>query len=125
MERIVQKKVSIPDGTHKGKISRVEERSEPYKYIDVYIEMESPKDFEIKYGCPDYLSETSKLGKLLKKFTEIKEDNKIDIEKILVGKQVSFMTLTESTEKGEFARIVDGSIKPLIAEQGQGGEQKQ
>jgi len=37
---------------------------------------------------------------------------------LLVGKRVSLMTLNEEKEQGTFARVVDGSLKPLKEEKG-------
>lgn len=113
MELKVQKRIEIQDGKHEGKITKVEFRTEPYSYTDVFIK---PKDmeFELKYGCPTLISANSKLGKLLLTFgVELKEGEKIDPEKVLVGKEVQFMTLTETTDRGTFARVVDNSVKPI------------
>lgn len=114
MERIVQKKVVITDGMHTGQIVNLEERDKPYKYIDIFIEIDGVEGVTLKYGCPDYLSKNAKLGKLLEKFIELKEGETVNLEKALVGRKISFMTLMEVTDRGEFARIVENSIKPLL-----------
>jgi len=101
---------TIEEGKHTGKITRIEERTEPYHYIDIFIELEN--GIELKYGCPASISTQSKLGKTLNQFTELEPGEKINIEKTLVGKKVTFMTINETTDRGTFARIVDGSIKP-------------
>ena len=108
--------INIEDGKHTGEIVRVEERDEPFKYLDFYIKIQDQEDVEIKYGCPRTLSQSSKLGKLMEKFAfKYEKGAKIDPVKAMTGKQVSFMTINEtSTDGRDYARIVDGSIKPLV-----------
>src|SRR3990167_11050303 len=112
MEIEVQKHIEIEDGKHSGEITRVEYREEPFRYTDVFVKVDEA-GFEIKYGCPTILSEKTKLGKLLSKFTELKPGPKLDPAKVLVGKRVAFVTVTEDTDNGRFARIADNSIKPI------------
>lgn len=105
---------TIEDGKHKGEITRIDYRHDPYEYTDVYIKAkaESGEEVEIKHGCPTKVTTGTKLGKLLMAFgAELKAGTKIDPEKFLKGK-VEFMTITEETDRGTFARVVDGSLKP-------------
>lgn len=112
MELEVKESVSLEDGKHEGVISRVDYREEPYRYTDTYIK-EKETEFELKFGCPTSSSTNSKLMKLLSKFQEIKPGMKVDPEKVLVGKEVIFMTLQEEgKDKKKYTRIVDGSVKP-------------
>lgn len=106
--------IRLDDGRHEGEIVRIEYREEPYEYTDVIIK-ETETELEIKYGCPTSVSEASKLGRLLAAISkeDIEPKKKYDPEKILVGKKVSFMTMNEKSDKGEFARIVADSIKEL------------
>lgn len=113
MELTVKEVKGIPEGLHKGVIDRIESRDvilnngETASYVDVCIKTEG--DVIIRYGSPKTLSEKSKLGKLVSKFTDLKAGKTIDVEGVLVGKKVSFVTF--NTENG-FARISEGSLKP-------------
>ena len=122
MEVEVQESQSaIEDGLHQGTIEKIEYRNimdskDPnkvlYTYADIFIK-EEKTEVQLKYGTPVRITEKTKLGKLLQNFTELMIGHKIDPEKVLLGKKVKFMTITERTPDGEFARIVDGSIKPI------------
>lgn len=114
MEIEVKEPLSLADGLHEGVVERVEYREVPYKYTDVYIK-EKTSEIELKYGAPTSNSTNSKLMSLLAKFTPISKGVKVDPEKVLVGKEVNFMTIIEETEKGKFVRIVDNSIRPKVA----------
>jgi len=108
---VVKDHASMEDGSHTGQISKVEYRNEPFEYTDIFIRPQG-KEFELKYGCPTNLSIKSKLGKLLARFTEVKPGLELDPEKILVGKEVTFMTVVE----GEFCKVIDESLKPAAQE---------
>lgn len=108
----VKKTNAIADGKHQGRIIRIYHRHTPYKYTDMVIKPQN-SSFELRYGVPTNLTPASKLGKLLRKFISLEIGQKIDIEKVLVGKEVEFQTVTETTERGRFMRIVDGSIMPI------------
>lgn len=63
------------------------------------------------------LTINTKLGKLLMNFGVTKEQiasgDSIDVEEIVkVGTEVQCMTQEETTDRGTFARVVDGSLKP-------------
>ena len=106
--------IDIPDGEHKGIITKITERTDPYHYVDIWIKvsLDNDKEIELKYGCPATLSQKSKLGKLLEKFGEKYEAGKeSDPEEVLVGKNVRFMTLKIKDDKGvEYSEIVDNSL---------------
>jgi hypothetical protein len=110
MEIEVKDIIKLPDGKHTGTITEVKYREEPYAYTDIYIQ-EDKTELTLKYGCPTDISENTKLGKLIAQFTPLEAKKKIDPEKILKNKKVSFMTITEETERGTFSRIVDNSIR--------------
>jgi hypothetical protein len=107
--------VSVEDGKHFGQIVNVARRTEPYDYTDVFIRLTDAglEKVELKWGAPSHLTSNSKLGKMLALFKKIELDEEVDLREVLVGHNVVFQTLTEVTPKGEFARIVDGSIKPF------------
>lgn len=115
----VMESVSLEDGKQTGTIDRVEERTDPFEYTDVYIK-ESKTGFQLKLGCPTRISikdsePKSKLASLLSKFVDLKAGLMLDPAKVLVGKEVEFMTLTKKNKDGkEFVEIVEGSIKPLV-----------
>jgi len=116
MEIEVKSPAIVVQGQHIGVITTVEYRTEPYKYTDVFVETKDKEGniVELRYGCPTNISSVTKLGKLLKSFgAELKVKAKIDPEKILAGKKVTFMTLNKETDKGTFSKIVDDSLKPL------------
>lgn len=117
MELEVKPKISIEDGSHTGVIEAIEYRDDPYKYTDVIVKVDG-KEFTLKWGAPTYLSEGSKLFRALLLFkTDLKVGDKVDPEVILKGQKVSFMTLTEKKGDKEYARIVDGSLKPLVSKE--------
>jgi len=107
--------IQIPDGNHTGVISKITERTEPYEYTDIFIKPDG-LDVEIKHGCPSVLSEKSKLGRLMQTFGEkFEKDKEVDIEKVLIGKRVNFMTLIKKGKEGkEFSEIFDDSMKPEV-----------
>jgi len=117
MEIEVKASANLEDGKHTGVVDNVEFRSEPFSYVDVFVK-EQETGFIIKYGCPTLISEKTKLGKLLSKFAELKVGSKLDPEKVLSGKEVTFMTIVEKAKDGnEYCRIVDGSIKPTVTQE--------
>lgn len=115
MEIEFKASANLEDGLHYGVIDHVENRTDPFEYLDIFIK-ESETKFTLKYGCPNNATEKTKLGKLLLKFKpEIKIGEKVDPEKILVGKEIKFMTVVEKAKDGnEYCRVVDGSIKPAV-----------
>jgi len=114
MELEWQEAKRIPDGKHTGRIVRVDYREEPYEYTDIVVRIDDI-DIEIRYGCPTFLTEKSKLGRLLTVFGDKFEvGKKVDPNKILAGRKVEFMTLTKRNKDGkEYAEIVEDSIKPM------------
>lgn len=114
MEIEVKEPLCLEEGLHQGKIVRVEYRELPYKYTDVFIK-EKETEMDLKYGCPTTGSLNGKLMKLLVEFQTIKVGDKVNPEKILNGKEVTFMTLNkEATKGGKYIGIVDNSVKPTI-----------
>lgn len=110
MELEIKEYKTISDGQHQGIIKRIEYREEPYRYTDLFIDCEGT---ELKYGMPTATSTKSKLVKTLMKFdTKLKGGDKVDPEKVLIGKKCFFMTMIEETENGSFVRIIDQSLKP-------------
>ena len=107
MNREIQKQMTIEDGKHIGVVIAIEERTKPYKYLDVVIEFEEGK--KIKAGYPDFLSSESKLGQLLARFkADVSTPGSIvDPEKVLIGKKCQFMTLKE----GKYSNVIPESVK--------------
>jgi hypothetical protein len=121
----VRESVEIQEGKHKGTITKIAVRPEPYEYLDIYIELDDVKDTKgnpvsVKEGMPLGISLRSKLGKTLIKFgceeslieEKAKAGESIDVEPYFKNKKVVLMTTNESTERGTFARVVAGSLKP-------------
>lgn len=100
----------IKDGLHEGIIIDVEYRNQPYEYTDVVIEFGG---YKLKAGYPTLLAEKSKLGALMARFgATLNEGNMLDPNKVLVGKKCQFLTITETTKRGNFAKIMPESVKP-------------
>ena len=91
----------IPEGRHEAEIVTIEqvERGEKkYKYLDIYLQIND--EHSIKYSCPEpkqTLNPNSKIGKLIKLFVDLEENQEVDIEEVLIGKKISFTT-TDNTE---------------------------
>ena len=116
MEIEVKEPMVLADGSHEGIISKVEYRETPYKYTDVFIK-EKKTEMELKFGAPTSGSTNSKLVKLIGKFGKVEKGVKFDPEKVLVGRQVTFVTVQEETDRGTFTKIAEGSIKPKASEE--------
>lgn len=114
MKLVVKELKKLEDGKHVGTIMNVSYREEPFQYTDVFVQPDGV-DFEVKLGIPTRLSGETKLGKLLRKFgADLRPGEEVDLESILLKRRVEFMTVNEETENGCYARIVDGSLKPLV-----------
>ena len=122
----VRESIEISEGKHTGKITKIEVRTDPYDYVDLFVELDDVKDSKgnagtIKDGCPLGISQRSKLGRTIMRFgceeSEILEKAKsgeeINIEPYLLEKKVDLMTKNQETKQGTFARIVEDSLKPL------------
>lgn len=118
--RTVEEDNILKPGEHSGTITKIEERSgtskagKEYHYIDVYIESE---DKTIKAGYPDKLAPNSMLGKLLASFnTTVLPGGDIDIEGSLVGRKVTFQTVTNpdgyANVQRETLLPIDNSVTP-------------
>lgn len=119
MELEWKKSIEIPDGKQTGKIVKIIYREEPFEYTDVIVEIDGFEEIQLKYGCPTILSENSKLGRLIQNFgIPYQAGIKIDIDNVLVGKEVEFMTITRRNKEGkEYSEIVAESLKPKIVTQ--------
>jgi hypothetical protein len=110
----VEKTIKIDDGKHEGEITAINYKDEPYNYVDIVIK-ESKQDIELKCGVPFSITENTALGKLLQAFgATLEVDKEIEVEDFLkTGTKVEFLTMTEKTAKGTFARIIPDSVKPI------------
>lgn len=113
MKAKVEKTIKIDDGKHEGEITAINYKDEPYNYVDVVIK-ESKQEIDLKCGVPFSVTENTALGKMLIAFgAKLEVDKEIEIEDYLkVGTKVEFLTMTEKTSKGTFARILADSLKP-------------
>ena len=105
----------IEDGVHTGKVVRVEERTQPFAYVDFIISIDGNEKIELKYGCPasiicnkDDNAPVSKLAKVCEVLGILDEQTQVENA---IGKSIQFQTISETTKDGTFARVVDGSIK--------------
>jgi len=110
----VQDTIKIEDGKHEGVIKELIEKTEPYNYLDIVIK-EKEQDIDLKCGVPVHVTENSALGKILINFgATLEVDKEIDIDSyIKKNMKVEFSTITEETKKGNFARIVPQTLKPI------------
>lgn len=117
----VKRAISIEDGRYEGKIIDVEERTEPFAYIDFSIQFViDGNKVKLKHGCPNSISidddnePTTKLAKVLTALgMEIKIDKDItltDMKDVSLGKDVSCMVENEETKAGTFARIISMKV---------------
>lgn len=113
MKAKVEQTIKISDGKHEGIIERIEYREEPYNYVDIVIK-EKEQQLVMKCGMPFSITENTALGQALIRFgARLKVGEEVEVEDYLKdGLMVEFMTLTEKTKKGTFARIVSESLKP-------------
>jgi hypothetical protein len=113
MKITVEETKTIEEGKHTGIIKNIEERKEPYNYIDIEIEPEKTK-ISMKASYPKFLSKDSKLGELLKKFNiKLEVGDEIELSS-LIGKKVDFITMNKENKKTgkNYANIVSESVKP-------------
>lgn len=112
IELLVQKTLTVEEGKHEFEIVEIAERKEPYHYIDVHYKL-TDAGVTIRDGYSASITENTKLGKLLKEFgVKMEIDTMVNLESVLIGKKGTLMTLNEKTEKGTFARVVEGSVRP-------------
>lgn len=111
MEVLVEKSVKLDDGKYKGKIVKIEERTEPYHYLDIVIK-ESTTGGNLTVGYPMKITEESALGKCIVRFGgELKVGEKLKLENIFaVSLDVVFMTLNKKSDKGEFTNILKETL---------------
>lgn len=108
----VEEVIEIPDGKHEGIIVDVTHREDPFGYIDVFIK-EKVTGAKIKVGFPDKITETTALGKFLVEMGySLYVGELLDLKRLLLSQAVTFSTVNEETDKGVFARVIRGSIKP-------------
>ena len=122
----VTKSVKLEEGRHTGEIVKVEFRTDPYQYTDIFVAVDGwvfeGKRAELKYGVATNFSENAQLVQLMGEFgRHLKEGDEVseeDVRKVFVGKKVSFVTFNEkNNDKSsksygkEFSRIVQGSFK--------------
>ena len=102
----------LPEGKHEGIITKIEHRTEPYGYIDIYVKPKN-KDFEVKAGFPDVITPKSSLGKLLERLgITFTIHEKVNLRK-LIGKEVSFMSTNETKDQVTYVRVLRDTIKSL------------
>ncbi len=109
-----EESIRLEDGKHMGQIIAVEERTEPYAYIDLVIKP-TGTDLSMKAGYPAFLNPTSKLGNLLLRFGAVlKIGENFDPEKLMKGKMVEFMSIAKPGKTGKvYANIIPDSVKPV------------
>jgi len=120
VELEVEEQLTVPNGEKEGEITKVEERTEPYHYIDVYVTCEGHDIPELRAGFPAKINPNTKLGRTLDNFLDLEEvmGQKVDLEEILQGKKVSYLTMTEEKDDGrKFVKVVGGSLKPIDQEE--------
>ena len=102
--------MKLEQGAYKGVITKMEQRTTPEKYEYLNIHIEVDKDRWINASYPANISEKSNLGLLLLRFgIDLVVGEELDIEKLLIGKKVSFLV----KEDGEFSKVVHDTLKPV------------
>ena len=118
MKREIKAPVVIEDGLKKGVIIAVEERTDPFKYIDVTVEFKEDKDrmMKLTVGYPDFMSTTSKLGCLMARFkVDMSTPGTFVDTDVLVGQKCQFIVNNAPSKKDAaktYANIVPESLKP-------------
>lgn len=112
MKLKVEKTIEIEDGKHTGTLKGINyEERKGYKYVDIIIE-EEETSFELKCGVPQYISENSALGAVLRNFgAKLEEllEKEIEIEDYInPGVKVEFVTI----HKDKFVNILPETLKP-------------
>ncbi len=106
----VKESKGIEPGEHKGEIVGFDKRDTVIKgddvtYFDINIE-EEETEVELSHSVPLNVSESSNLGKLLKKFgVELNPGDKVDPEEELEGKKVKFQTINNDDGFAEIKSI--------------------
>ena len=110
---VVKEIKTLTEGKHNGVIVNIEYRDEPYNYADMIIEAEGAT---LKCGYPAFVAKDSKLGTLLERFgATITVGAEIELEKVLVGKKCTFLTMMEKNVKNgkTYTKIISDTLKPL------------
>jgi len=101
----------VEPGIHKGVISDVTYRVEPYEYTDVHIEM-SP-GVVVKAGYPTNINPVSNLGRLLIRFgAKLVVGQELDPNQILVGKKCVLQTTNEEKGGITYCKVLAPSVCP-------------
>lgn len=111
IEGIVKVSKKLDDGQHEGVIIELSERTDPYKYLDIDIEIagKSNDKRNIKVSFPNNIMAESKLGMLLTRFgATLVEGETLQLDDILVGKECTFTSVTE----GKYVKVLAESLKP-------------
>jgi len=107
----VEKPSLIEDGRHQGVITDVTLREKPFSYADVHIKLDDT-EIVLKASYPANVTENTKFGQLLIRFgAKLIPDTEIEANEVLVGKKCQFVTISEQTERGTFAHVVQDSVK--------------
>jgi hypothetical protein len=106
-----ERSISIEDGNHEGVVTSVEFTEQPFAYTEIFVQ-EYNSEVTLKVGMPTKITENTSLGELIKRVTgkPVVVGQEYDIEELLKGKKVKFVTVTEKTDKGKFARIIPESL---------------
>lgn len=113
--------IQIDDGLHFGVIRVLEERpvdGKDYSYLDLYINVEKdgePLELKVGFALPKPeigLNEKQDLGQLVIRVTgkPIEAGKDYDLDEILVGKRVQFVTLTGE----KYVEVTKESVKLAV-----------
>ena len=111
----------IANGAYTGIITAIQYRGpneqikSEYDYVDFIIKVDNLPDTETTYSLPSKLRPTTAFGQFLNLFQAIKVGEKIDPEKIVIGKAVSFMIMNAPGKNDPttfYPRVVKGSVFP-------------
>ncbi|MBR9703066.1 hypothetical protein GOV10_03460 [Candidatus Woesearchaeota archaeon] len=104
----------LEEGQHTGVITHIEERKEPFEYLDLVIESDG---VNVKAGYSDKLRVGSKLGNLVELFGgSLDVGNHLDLEELFVNRAVTFIIIRKAVkDKGTFSNVIADSVKPVKA----------
>ena len=121
----VKENIKLEDGKHKGEIIKIENKhvtmkgdQDDFDILEFSISAHTDKgDTPIRFGCSPYISSTSKLGQLLKRFGyALDPGTQINVES-LIGLDCEFLTMTKIKGDKTYANIIVDSVKKLEREE--------
>lgn len=114
VELTVKEIKKVESGNYVGEITKVtEDNRSGYDYIDIEIK-EMDGAFTLSTSVPANLSQGSRLGALLEKAGHtLVVDQKVDIDSVILGRQVKFNVKQKEIRTGSISIIPNDEIEFL------------